>query len=196
MCIDQGPVQSSSTGSRSLKSDVSQPSSGVVKRNTDTNNAGEDEECQICLEMGPLSTLPCNHGILMCSTCKARCRNVCPICQTPFGNQPARGRMTHQVIKSSLPGHRGNPTIKITYHIPSGIQTHDHPNPGKPYTEITRDAYLPDSRKGQVALKLLQKAFDAGLTFTLGKSIMTGMDNCVIWNDIHHKTNMAGGPEW
>ena len=45
-------------------------------------------------------------------------------------------------------------------------------------------------------MQLLKKAFEARLTFTVGRSVTTGMDNTVVWNDIHHKTNSRhpGGP--
>ena len=32
------------------------------------------------------------------------------------------------------------------------------------------------------------------VTFTVGTSLTTGMDNVITWNDIHHKTLMNGGP--
>ena len=41
---------------------------------------------------------------------------------------------------------------------------------------------------------LLRKAFNQQLVFTVGQSITSGRDNCVVWNDIHHKTNTHGGP--
>jgi deltex len=31
------------------------------------------------------------------------------------------------------------------------------------------------------------------LIFTVGKSVTTGLDNQVVWNGIHHKTNTSGG---
>jgi deltex-like protein len=43
-------------------------------------------------------------------------------------------------------------------------------------------------------LRLLEKAFDAGLTFTIGTSLTTGQSNCVVWSGIHHKTVISGGP--
>ena len=55
-------------------------------------------------------------------------------------------------------------------------------------------AYLPDNPHGRHVLSLLRKAFDARLTFTIGMSRTTGRDNCVTWNDIHHKTSRDGGP--
>ena len=70
----------------------------------------------------------------------------------------------------------------------------DHPNPGKSYKGTRRPAYLPDNAEGNKVLKLLQKAFKQRVTFTIGRSSTTGRDNAITWNDIHHKTNMDGGP--
>lgn len=39
----------------------------------------------------------------------------------------------------------------------------------------------------------MKKAFDRKLTFTIGRSVTTGMDNQVVWNGIHHKTHTNGG---
>ena len=68
----------------------------------------------------------------------------------------------------------------------------DHPNPGKWYSGTTRTAYLPDNPEGREISRLLRKAFEARLVFTIGKSNTTGQDNVVIWNDIHHKTSLSG----
>lgn len=57
---------------------------------------------------------------------------------------------------------------------------------------MTRTAYLPDNPEGRQVLTLLRRAFDAGLVFTVGRSNVTGKDNVVIWNDIHHKTKPEG----
>lgn len=37
-------------------------------------------------------------------------------------------------------------------------------------------------------LRLLQKAWDRKLTFTIGTSVTTGASNTIVWNEIHHKT--------
>lgn len=37
-------------------------------------------------------------------------------------------------------------------------------------------------------LKLLRKAWDRKLTFTIGTSVTTGASNTIVWNEIHHKT--------
>lgn len=41
-------------------------------------------------------------------------------------------------------------------------------------------------------LKLLKIAFDRKLVFTIGRSVTTGQDNTIVWNDIHHKTEGYG----
>ena len=82
----------------------------------------------------------------------------------------------------------------ITYTIPSGRQTHEHPHPGKSFVGTTRVAYLPNIPEGAEVFLLLKKAFAARMIFTVGKSVTTGIDNTVVWNDIHHKTSMDGGP--
>jgi deltex-like protein len=56
-------------------------------------------------------------------------------------------------------------------------------------------AYLPDTPEGREVLHLLEKCFERRLTFTVGRSITTGLDNCVVWNGVHHKTSRSGGPQ-
>ena len=67
-----------------------------------------------------------------------------------------------------------------------------------------RTCYLPDSPRGQKVapyinsinycqhnpqvLKLLRKAWDRKLTFTIGTSVTTGATDTLVWNEIHHKT--------
>ena len=68
-------------------------------------------------------------------------------------------------------------------------------HPGRRYRGTCRTAYLPDNDKGRHVLSLLRKAFDAGLIFTIGQSATTGLDDQIIWNGIHHKTNVLGGPQ-
>ncbi|XP_061583518.1 uncharacterized protein LOC133448726 isoform X2 [Cololabis saira] len=110
-----------------------------------------------------------------------------------IGDQP-EGTMTWKKDPVSLPGFGWDGTIVITYRFQSGIQTEKHPNPGQRYTGTGRTAYLPDNKEGNEVLKLLKKAFDQKLIFTVGESRMTGDKNTVTWNDIHHKTSIYGGP--
>ena len=68
-----------------------------------------------------------------------------------------------------------------------------HPNPGSAFHGTDRTAFLPDTDEGREVLNLLQKCFMARLTFTIGRSVTTGADDCVVWNGVHHKTSPSGG---
>ncbi len=110
--------------------------------------------------------------------------------------------MTMNYIMTPLPGFSNEkypsneaPTIEIIYTIPSGIQGPLNPQPGQPYTGTVRKAYLPNNQEGKYIFALLQRAFNDQHVFTIGKSTTTGANNVVTWNDIHHKTNINGGPE-
>ena len=96
--------------------------------------------------------------------------------------------------KQKLQGYEQYGTIAIHYNIPSGKQGKEHPNPGQHFTGTSRTAYVPDSPEGRKVVQLLRKAFDARLIFTVGTSHTSGATNAVVWNDIHHKTSMSGGP--
>nr|CAD7590735.1 unnamed protein product [Timema genevievae] len=117
----------------------------------------------------------------------------CPVCKMIYGektgNQPP-GSMTWALLNHSLPGHPGSRTIQITYNIASGIQGPEHPSPGRPYYAVgfPRVCYLPDTEKGRRVLKLLSTAFERRLVFTVGRSVTTGREDVVTWNEIHHKT--------
>ena len=93
----------------------------------------------------------------------------------------------------NLPGYESFGSISITYKFEDGVQGLEHPSPGRRYFGFTRTAFLPDNEDGQKILRLLQKAFKQKLTFTIGRSSTTGMDNVITWNDIHHKTRRTGG---
>ncbi|XP_031556544.1 probable E3 ubiquitin-protein ligase DTX3, partial [Actinia tenebrosa] len=124
-------------------------------------------------------------------------RKACPTCGMTYGvhtgNMP-QGTMHHSLEPYlRLPGYERYGTVRIDYNFPSGKQGPEHPNPGQRYSGTSRTAYLPDCSEGREVLDLLQKAFNARLTFTIGRSVTTGVFNVVTWNDIHHKTNPYGG---
>ncbi|CAB3980995.1 E3 ubiquitin- ligase DTX3L [Paramuricea clavata] len=160
----------------------------------------KDDECSICLsEIAKKKSLDkCGHSF--CTKCinKAfKVKKQCPICYMvygPFtGNQP-KGIMYDAYLSIPLPGFNCSGSLVISYRFPNGTQGADHPNPGKPYQGTSRTAYLPNNQEGKKVLNLLKKAFNQKLTFTIGRSTTTGRDDCVIWNDIRHKTSIYGGP--
>ena len=81
----------------------------------------------------------------------------------------------------------------FSFLFPSQLNKDHHPHPGVPYSGTSRVGYLPDCEEGRRVLALLRRAFNARVTFTVGRSATTGIDDCVIWNDIHHKTSLHGG---
>uniref|UniRef100_A0A671M2M7 E3 ubiquitin-protein ligase n=1 Tax=Sinocyclocheilus anshuiensis TaxID=1608454 RepID=A0A671M2M7_9TELE len=119
----------------------------------------------------------------------------CPSCKTIYGEKTGtqpKGKMEIYSIPQSLPGHADCGTIQIIYNIPPGIQGPEHPNPGQPYTcrGFPRFCFLPDNDKGRKVLVLLKVAWTRRLIFTVGTSSTTGEPDTVIWNEIHHKTEM------
>ncbi|CAF3418681.1 unnamed protein product [Rotaria socialis] len=184
-------------------------SSNLLKSNTQTM---ESINCPICLdELGPpYTTLSiCQHSFhdsCIKQWIQSSGKQTCPTCGYIYGlnkgPQPPHGQMTITYISTPLSGFsieqyasNEGPTIEITYTIPSGIQGPLNSYPGQPYTGTVRKAYLPNNSEGKYVLQLLRKAFDDQHIFTIGKSATRGLDNAVIWNDIHHKTNISGGAE-
>ncbi|NXE81436.1 DTX3L ligase, partial [Cochlearius cochlearius] len=160
----------------------------------------EEDECPICINRINNKEIlkKCNHAF--CKSCIDKAmtyKPVCPVCNTVYGlmkgDQP-EGTMSTRMMPSSLSGYPNCGTIEITYNMHSGIQTSNHPNPGKSYNGISRKAYLPNNKEGQEILQLLKQAFEQKLIFTVGMSRTTGAQGVITWNDIHHKTSMTGGP--
>uniref|UniRef100_A0A8C0NA79 E3 ubiquitin-protein ligase n=1 Tax=Canis lupus familiaris TaxID=9615 RepID=A0A8C0NA79_CANLF len=77
----------------------------------------------------------------------------------------------------------------------SCLQKKEHPNPGKKYSGVQRTAYLPNNEEGNKVLRLLCRAFEQKLIFTVGESRTLGVSDVITWNDIHHKTSRVGGPQ-
>uniref|UniRef100_A0A7N8XTQ8 E3 ubiquitin-protein ligase n=1 Tax=Mastacembelus armatus TaxID=205130 RepID=A0A7N8XTQ8_9TELE len=164
---------------------------------TEPGSAGD---CAICLDkIQDKKTLKCRHSF--CSACidsVFKFKPACPICNTYHGvytgTQPS-GTMTVTRSSQRLSGFERCGSIVIQYSFPSGIQGPEHPNPGVRYSSTSRTAYLPACEEGEKVLRLLRKAFDRRLLFTVGRSATTGLNNVITWNDIHHKTSIAGGPQ-
>ncbi|CAL8268296.1 unnamed protein product [Merluccius merluccius] len=119
----------------------------------------------------------------------------CPSCKTIYGEKTGtqpKGKMEIYSIGQSLPGHPDCGTIQIIYSILPGIQGPEHPNPGQQFTcrGFPRFCFLPDNDKGRKVLELLKVAWMRRLIFTVGTSSTTGEPDTVVWNEIHHKTEM------
>uniref|UniRef100_A0A8C6V0T0 E3 ubiquitin-protein ligase n=1 Tax=Neogobius melanostomus TaxID=47308 RepID=A0A8C6V0T0_9GOBI len=193
----------------------------VVRRYTDKIKAAPDEDCTICMER--LSMASGYEGVLQHRGIKpelvgklGKCGHMyhllclvamynngnkdgslqCPTCKTIYGEKTGTqppGKMEYHVIPHCLPGYSDSKTIRIVYDIPAGIQTNEHPNPGKKFSArgFPRHCYLPDNDKGRKVLKLLIMAWDRRLIFTIGTSSTTGESDTVVWNEIHHKTEFG-----
>ncbi|XP_034461491.1 probable E3 ubiquitin-protein ligase DTX2 isoform X2 [Hippoglossus hippoglossus] len=119
----------------------------------------------------------------------------CPSCKTIYGEKTGtqpKGKMEIYSIAQSLPGHPDCGTIQIIYSIPPGLQGPEHPNPGQPFTcrGFPRFCFIPDNDKGRKVLELLKMAWMRRLIFIVGTSSTTGEPDTVVWNGIHHKTEM------
>lgn len=164
----------------------------------------EDERCSICLcefearDNGQIVKLGKCEDHYFHNDCMENCRAggsyvKCPICGIIYGvitGDMPPGTMSYKTYKPGevqLSGHERIGTIEINYHFRSGKRGRVN------YRGTSRTAYLPDNSEGQEVLRLLQTAFERKLTFTIGTSVTTGRTDCVIWNGIHHKTNVTGG---
>ncbi|XP_014110343.1 PREDICTED: probable E3 ubiquitin-protein ligase DTX2 isoform X2 [Pseudopodoces humilis] len=206
--------------SQALAATPTEPDSVVKKYLEELKSAPADEDCMICMEklsspsgysdscqsstirpeaVGRLRN--CQHSFhMLCMLAMYSNGNKdgslqCPSCKTIYGEKTGtqpKGKMEISTFPQSLPGHKDCGTIRIVYHISRGIQGPEHPNPGMPYTArgFPRYCYLPDNEKGRKVLELLKVAWKRRLIFTVGTSNTTGESNTVVWNEIHHKTEM------
>jgi len=182
-----------------------------------TSQQGDPPQCSICLldlsdsssysstTLAPVLTLvDCKHSFHSACLSALMANSPspflqCPTCKKVYGvrtgTRPTTGTMTHRLLRSSVPGHSGCGTIEMSFMFKAGIQGQEHPNPGQYYNPVgfPRTAFLPDNQEGIKALHGLYLAWEQRLLFTVGRSITTGMDNCVTWNDIHLKTKLTGG---
>uniref|UniRef100_A0A8C5LI48 E3 ubiquitin-protein ligase n=1 Tax=Jaculus jaculus TaxID=51337 RepID=A0A8C5LI48_JACJA len=177
------------------------PHGGSASSEASTVKEKEKDICVICMDtISDKHVLPkCKHEF--CAPCIRKSMSYkpsCPVCMTLYdvhrGNQPD-GTMSYTISSDSLPGYESCGTITIYYKMKGGIQTDQHPNPGKRYQGTDRTAFLPNNEEGRKVLDLLQKAFRQKLIFTVGYSQTSGVSDVITWNDIHHKTSRFGGSE-
>ncbi|XP_073982103.1 deltex E3 ubiquitin ligase [Rhodnius prolixus] len=188
---------------------VDAASAGICQYVTAVENPSPDSDCPICLcplaQGMTVALAKCQHCLhLDCLNSMLTSQPnfpqwlyiECPLCHEIYGekrgNQP-RGTMDWTLITPHIPGHANVQMIQITYHIVSGIQGREHPNPGRPYYAVgfPRVCYLPDTKQGRHVLKLLQVAWKRRLVFTVGRSLTTGREDVITWNGIHQKTEPA-----
>lgn len=192
----------------------------VIRNYTEELKTAPDEDCIICMEklsvvsgysdvtnsmtIGPVAVgrlTKCSHAFHLLCLLAMYCNGnkdgslQCPSCKAIYGEKTGtqpRGKMEVFSFQISLPGHEDCGTILIVYNIPHGIQGPEHPNPGKPFTArgFPRQCYLPDNAQGRKVLELLKVAWKRRLIFTVGTSSTTGETDTVVWNEIHHKTEM------
>ncbi|XP_078587612.1 uncharacterized protein LOC144868824 isoform X2 [Branchiostoma floridae x Branchiostoma japonicum] len=184
--------QYSQTESR--KSHTDQGDKGSTSNGDDATG-----DCAICMSaITDPKSLPCKHTFCRACIDKALSyKSQCPMCNTIVGelkgNQPP-GRMEWEIYHGTqLSGYEGCGAIMVRYYFPDGTQGPDHPNPGRWFRGTARRAYLPNNVEGRELVQLLKRAFDNRLVFTIGTSVTTGATDTVVWNDIHHKTNVSGG---
>lgn len=179
--------------------------SDVISQYVKVVESDGSDSCPVCLgtpEPLTVELTRCRHRLhLACLNAMLNCQQPpmyiqCPVCRMIYGekrgNQPP-GTMNWTRIPRALPGFPSTNTIQITYDIPSGIQGSEHPNPGQTYYAVgfPRVCYLPDNNLGRRVLRLLQIAFERRLIFTIGRSVTTGREDVVTWNEIHHKTELG-----
>ncbi|XP_052023942.1 probable E3 ubiquitin-protein ligase DTX2 isoform X2 [Apodemus sylvaticus] len=192
----------------------------VIRKYTEELKVAPEEDCIICMEkltvasgysdltdskaLGPMLVgrlTKCSHAFHLLCLLAMYCNGnkdgslQCPSCKTIYGEKTGTqpwGQMEVFRFQVSLPGHEDCGTILIVYNIPHGIQGPEHPSPGKPFTArgFPRQCYLPDSPLGRKVLELLKVAWKRRLIFTVGTSSTTGETDTVVWNEIHHKTEM------
>jgi len=159
------------------------------------------EECVICQEKfsagSSIKLSVCKHNFhLDCIKQALKVSSQCPICRKvitePRGKSPS-GTMSSSSSSIQCDGYQGVGSIAIDYHIKGELQKSYHDNPGTIQVGKSCRAYLPNNRDGQKLLKRLKYAFLHGLTFTVGTSLTTGIQNQCTWSSIHHKTSLHGG---
>ncbi|XP_070836300.1 uncharacterized protein [Chaetodon trifascialis] len=128
-------------------------------------------------------------GAIFCSKCLDTVHVHCRVCSEST-SRGIQGKMSYSRLQISVPGHKKDGAIKITYCIPNGIQEEGHPAPGRPFQGGLFEAFLPDCEKTKKLLPRLLRAFRQGLTFTV---VQKGAEARATWDSIPHKTSLHGG---
>ncbi|CAL8302760.1 unnamed protein product [Merluccius merluccius] len=148
---------------------------------------GFKDKCWHCSSGESVKMLEC--GRTLCPGCFEQHVN-CRLCPKETQATGIQGSVTFSEMASSVPGHSKESTIKISYHIPNGIQGEGHPSPGLPFKGGDFRAYLPYNEKTRKLLPRLEEAFKCGFTFTVQEKEKEAR---VTWDCIPHKTSIQGG---
>ena len=166
----------------------------------------EEEKCAICMfefsaedstKIVKLHRCEGHYFHIDCiEMCHTRAHLRCPICGVIYGimtgDMPAGSMLVarHPPDALALDGFPNTPVYEISYKMQAGRR-------GEVLFPATyRAAYLPCNDEGKEILRLLIIAFERKLTFTVGTSVTTGRINQIVWNGIHHKTAVEGGPHF
>ncbi|XP_064022374.1 probable E3 ubiquitin-protein ligase DTX2 isoform X3 [Pogoniulus pusillus] len=150
----------------SKKENPTEPEAVVRRYLEEVKGSPPDEDCIICMEK-----LSCPSG---------------------YGDAPEAGSIKPELVGRLRSCQHPFHLLCLLAMYSNGNKGPEHPNPGLPYTArgFPRYCYLPDNEKGRKVLELLRVAWKRRLIFTVGTSSTTGESNTVVWNEIHHKTEM------
>uniref|UniRef100_A0A8C3SXD6 E3 ubiquitin-protein ligase n=1 Tax=Chelydra serpentina TaxID=8475 RepID=A0A8C3SXD6_CHESE len=146
-------------------------------------------KCDAC-QSSRTATCRAQCGHSLCRPCFAAEDTHPACCSSPKSVRAIKGTFKVVTLSQSLPGYFRDPTLKIIYDIPDGVQEAGDPQPGRPYRGGRFQAFLPDNREGKKTSQLLQKAFEQGLTFQI-KSC--DGEERVTWHLVPHKTSADKG---
>ncbi|XP_019361009.1 PREDICTED: uncharacterized protein LOC109289438 isoform X2 [Gavialis gangeticus] len=170
-----------------------EPKASEVQPRSPSSGPGQEasqhqlETCDRC-QTSRTTTCRAPGSCTLCRTCFAA-EDRLPLCS----NTPStanQGTFKISSLSQSLPGFYRDPTLKLVYNIPDGVQGAKDPRPGRPYKGGHFLAFLPDNREGKKTAQLLKKAFEHGLTFQIRSD---GKEEKVTWGPIPHKTSLEGG---
>lgn len=161
--------------------------------------AVEEEDCLICYNRYAKTsnnwrTLQCEHKLCLECFNKIEITRTtmtgvthtfvkCAFCLKTTGIEIGicpNGEMNERMIASHCDGYEDCCTILVEYDVRIAGSL------------MKRVAYLPNNDEGERILKLLRIAWNRRISFTIGTSHTTGVENTLVWN-IHHKTSLTGG---
>ena len=174
--------------------------------NSSASSSLSSQDCSICLielvdftNQQPLYTTPCKHSYhRSCLERWLQNSNKCPYCKVNIvdhrpGFQP-NGVMVITADTVACAGHPNDCTFLLLWNLEGGVQDERHPHPGKRFSGVEREAYLPTSKAGTKILRKMVQAFYQRHMFGVGQSLSSSVVGDSIIYSIHLKTSRDGGP--